>query len=339
MAGSRRRGAGTTTLTEVAKVAGVSEITVSRVVRGKGPITTETRARVEAAIREVGYVPNMLAGSLASASTALFGIVVPSLGNIVFSDVLSGIDDTIAPQGRRAVVGVTDYDQARETDLVRSLLGWRPAGLVLPGLEHAEETRQTLIAARIPVVEIMDVDGDPIDAAVGIAHHQAGAAMAAHLVSRGYRRFGYVGHDIGRDRRAHKRFTGFARQVAQAGAELVGTEIMPGLTSAPSGREGTARLLARHPRIDAISFSNDDMAIGGYFHCLAHGIAIPGQLALAGFNGLSIAQAMPQPLTTIITHRYEMGRRAGEALIARAAGEPIDRVIDVGFELVAGETS
>jgi LacI family transcriptional regulator, gluconate utilization system Gnt-I transcriptional repressor len=327
------------TLADVAREAGVSEITVSRVIRAKGAIADETRKRVLAAISKVGYVPNRIAGSLASAGSDLIGVIIPSLGNIVYPDVLSGLHDAISERGFRAVVSVTDYRLESERELVRSLLSWRPAALIVTGCEHEPDTRRMLRSAGLTIVELMDADGEAIDISVGMSHARAGRETAAFLLARGYRRFGYVGHDLTSDLRASKRRQAFLATILQAGASLAGEVVTPGRSSVPSGRQALAVILAAHKDIDAVYFSNDDMAIGGVFHCMAEGIAMPGKLAIAGFNGVAMGQALPQPLTTVLTPRFDIGFRAGLAVIARFDGLEVQRNTDVGFELLPGATA
>nr|WP_246731813.1 LacI family DNA-binding transcriptional regulator [Methylocapsa sp. S129] len=323
----------------MAKEAGVSEITVSRVIRARGSVAEETRRRVQTAISKIGYVPNRIAGSLASAGSDLIGVIIPSLGNIVFPDVLRGLHDAISERGFRAVVSVTDYRLESERELVRSLLSWRPAALIVTGCEHEPDTRQMLVNAGLTIVEVMDADGEAIDIAIGMSHARAGRETAAFLLARGYRRFGYIGHDLARDLRACKRRETFTSTVREAGASFAGEVVTPGRSSVPSGRSALAELLTAHGDIDAVYFSNDDMAIGGVFHCMAEGIAIPDKLAIVGFNGLAMGQALPQPLTTILTPRFDIGFRAGLAVIARFDGLEVPRLTDVGFTLLPGATA
>lgn len=336
----RTRNAGTTvTLADVAREAGVSEITVSRVLRSKGPIAEKTREEVNAAARKVGYVLNRIAGSLATAGSELVGVIIPSLTNIVFPDVLRGLDAALSRRGYRTVLSVTGYQRDLEARLVASLLAWRPAALVVTGLEHDAETMAMLHAAGVTVVEVIDVDGQPVDIAVGMSHTRAGRETAVYLLQRGYRRFGYVGHDIGLDLRARKRHAAFLATLAEGGAQLLGESVAAEASSVAAGRAGLAELLRRHPEVEAVYFSNDDMAIGGMFHCLAEGVAVPGRLAIAGFNGLDLGQQLPQPLTTLRTHRFRMGQLAGEAILARLDGATAESIVDVGFELLPGATA
>jgi LacI family transcriptional regulator, gluconate utilization system Gnt-I transcriptional repressor len=323
------------TLAEVAAAAGVGESTVSRVLRNHGSFSPAARERVMAAVDRLGYVPNRIAGTLASAGSRLVAMVIPSLSNIVFADVLRGASGALEESRHQAVFAVTDYDPAREEALVAAMLAWRPTAVMLAGLEHTEGTVRMLRANGCRVAEMLDIDGTALDLAVGFSNHAAGRASARHLIARGYRCIGYVGHDLARDRRAGKRFAGFCEALAAGGAALVDREVTAAPSSVALGREALDRLLARSPGLDAIYFSNDDMALGGYFHCLARAIAIPERLAIFGYNGLDLGAVTPQPLSTIRTPRVAIGRTAARLVAENAPPQ----VVDLGFELIAGATA
>lgn len=326
------------TLSDVARAAGVGESTVSRVLRDRGSYSKRAGERVAEAAARLGYVPNRLAGSLAgngaSGGARLVGIVIPSLANVVFPEVLRGLTAALDADGFRSVIGVSDYDPDREETLVEALLSWRPAALLLTGLEHTPGTVAMLRASGTRVVEMIDTDGDGLDTVVGFSNRAVGASSARHLASRGYRRIAYVGHDFRVDLRAGKRLAGFEAGLAEGGLALHAKEIRPGPSSAASGRAGLEALLARAPDIDAVYFSNDDMALGGYFACLSAGWSVPGRLALFGFNGLDIVAAMPQPLSTIRTPRLEIGQRTAACLTGQGP-----KKIDLGFALIEGATA
>lgn len=327
------------TLSEVARLAGVSGMTVSRVLQDHANVSTDTRAKVLAAVAELGYVPNRLAGALATARTRLMVVIIPSLGNIVFPEVLRGANERFEAAGYQAVIGVSDYDLDKEEQLIVAMQSWRPSGWILAGLEHSERARRVLRELNSPVVEVMDTDGEPIDMAVGFSNVGAGRDMAAFLAASGRRRIGYVGGNLERDLRAGKRCAGFEQALAERGLRLQGRFAADQPSSLLLGRSGLAELLARHPDLDAVYFSNDDMAVGGLMHCLAAGIDVPDRLALAGFNGLEIGEAVPQRLTTIKSPRHRIGQLAADHLLARLAGETPPRVEDVGCEFVAGQTA
>lgn len=325
----------TVTLAEVAAAAGVGESTVSRVLRNHGSFSKKTRDRVMEAVEQLGYVPNRIAGTLASAGSRLVAFVIPSLSNIVFPDVLRGASSVLEENQHQAVFSVTDYDPEREEALVAAMLAWRPTAVMLAGFEHTPGTLKMLRATGCRVVELLDLDGSPVDLAVGFSNAAAGRVSAEFLLKRGYRRIGYVGHDLKRDTRAGKRFGGFCETLGSAGFPLVDREIHVGASSVESGRLGLERLLARHSDLEAVYFSNDDMALGGYFHCLARGILVPSQLSIFGYNGLDIGRVTPQPLSTIRTPRVSTGRVAAELVVANAPPQ----VIDLGFELIEGATA
>lgn len=328
------------TMDDVADRAGVSQMTVSRVMNGKGYISAKVRDQVHAAAKEIGYVQNRLARGLRSEQSSLIAVVLPTLGNTVFTEVLRGITDALTAQSFRPVFGLTEYSESREYELVRDLLSWRPAGIVLAGLEHAGHTRQAIDASGVRVAQVMDIDGDPISTAFGFSQRSAGQVTAQHMLNKGHRRFVYVGSQSGSDLRAGKRLAGFRETVTAAGG-IITTEIIGDLPSSMvEGRRMTAEILSNSDRPDAIYYSNDDLAAGGIMHCLAEGISIPGDIAMAGFNGLPYLDALPIQLTTVKTPRYEMGLQAGRWLVAQgdAGTDSAPRLVDLGFSLVAGQT-
>lgn len=323
------------TLADVASAAGVGVSTASRVLRGQGSFSAKNRDLVLKEAARLGYVPNKIAGTLASTRSRLVGIVIPSFSNIVFPDVLRGANSALHEAGFQSVIGVTEYDPAREAEVVEAFLSWRPAGLMLAGLEHSARTRTILAGAGIRVVEMLDTDGDGLDIVVGFSNRAAGRLSARHLIARSYRRIGYVGHDLTRDLRAAKRLEGFKEALHEAGLTLAAEAIMPTASSIEAGREGLMRILDAGPALDAVYFSNDDMAIGGYFLCLSRSITIPTQLALFGYNGLDVARFAPQPLSTIRTPRVEIGAMSARLLCA--GGE--SSVVTLDFELIEGATT
>lgn len=327
------------TMAEVATRSGVSEITVSRTLRNKGAIADHTRKRVLDAVRESGYVPNRLAGSLASADSNLMGVILPSLSNIVFSEVLHGIHAALVSSGIQPVAGVTDYSTETEEQLVRSLLGWKPQAMLIVGFDHTEATRTMLGNAGVRVAELMDIDSAPIDIAVGMSHRSAGYDTGRHLIGRGYRQFGYVGHDWVSDRRARRRYDGLCDALRENGLSVLDHQLFEGPSSVAAGRQALQDLLARTPDLDVVVFSNDDMATGGVFHCLSEGIRVKDDLAIFGFNGLDIGGALPQPLSTILSHRFEIGRAAVQNILENPVRSGAPSTINTGYEIVAGATA
>ena len=267
-------------------------------------------------------------------------MILPSIGNSVFAAVVDGLDEGFAQTRYRSVLGLTHYDLAREEAILRDILAWNPAAVVIGGLEHTAAARALLAAAACPVVEIMDVDGAPVDICVGASQAEAGRLMARHLFETGRRRIGYVGAWAERPARSRKRRLAFEAALRDLGAPLVARHIDDRPSSLAVGKVCCALMLAAHPDLDALFFANDDLAIGALLHCQQSGVATPGRLALAGFNGLELAQALTPRLTTIANPRRAMGREAARLLLERLAGGGAgDAVLQLPLVLLRGETT
>ncbi|MDJ0631036.1 MAG: LacI family DNA-binding transcriptional regulator [Rhodobacter sp.] len=308
------------TLRDVSEASGVSEMTVSRVLRNRGDVSEATRTKVLEAAKSLGYVPNKIAGALASQRVNLVAVIIPSLGNLVFPEVMTGISEILDDTDLQPVVGVTHYKPEREEAVLYEMLSWRPSGVIIAGLEHTDASRAMLRAAGIPIVEIMDSDGEPVDAVVGISHRRAGREMAKAIVQAGYTRIGFLGTKMPLDHRARKRFEGFTEALAKEGLEIADQEFYEGGSALVKGREMTEAILTRTPDLDFLYYSNDMIGAGGLLYCLDKGIAVPGQIGLAGFNGLRLLDGLPKQLATMDACRAEIGREAAR-LIAAHAGD------------------
>ncbi len=328
------------TLKDVAHLARVSEMTASRVLRDKGEASEHTKERVLAAVKAVGYVPNRIAGALSSRTVNLVGVVVPSISSFVFSEVLTGISDALKPHGLQPIFGITEYDLETEETVIREMLSWRPSGLIVAGLEHNDAARLLLKNAGVPVAEIMDTDGDPVDINVGISHLETGYDMGKTILARGYRKIGYIGTQIAYDFRATKRMDGFVQALTEAGVELTASEFYVGGSTLLMGRQMTAKILTEHPEIDCIYYSGDIVSAGGLMHCLSNDIRVPDDLAIAGFSGLNLLQGLPMLPATTNASRYEMGKRAAEMIIAANTGAlPADeRIVKLEAKIDIGDT-
>ncbi len=305
------------TLRDVSEASGVSEMTVSRVLRNRGDVSAATRDKVLTAAKELGYVPNKIAGALASQRVNLVAVIIPSLSNMVFPEVLGGISQVLEDTELQPVVGVTDYLPEKEEKVLYEMLSWRPSGVIIAGLEHTEASRAMLQASGIPVVEIMDTDGDPVDAMVGISHRRAGREMAAAILKAGYKKIAFLGTKMPLDHRARKRFEGFTEVLAKSGVEVVDREFYSGGSALAKGREMTEAVLERSPDVDFIYYSNDMIGAGGLLYLLEKGIDVPGQIGLAGFNGVELLQGLPRQLATMDACRREIGTKAAEIIAAR----------------------
>ena len=328
------------TLRDVSEASGVSEMTVSRVLRNKGDVSEATRQKVQDAAKRLGYVPNKIAGALASQRVNLVAVIIPSLGNMVFPEVLSGISQTLEGTELQPVVGVTDYLPEKEEKVLFEMLSWRPSGVIIAGLEHSEASQAMLRQSGIPVVQIMDSDGEAIDACVGISHRRAGRKMAEHIIAAGYKRIGFMGTKMPLDHRARKRFEGFTRTLAKEGIEIADQEFYSGPSALVKGREMTAKMLSRTPDLDFLYYSNDMIGAGGLLYLLENGIDVPTQMGLAAFNGVELLDGLPIKLATMDACRHEIGVKSAQIIAARHAGSDVTTgpVIELSPKLDLGQT-
>lgn len=329
----------TLTLRDVSEASGVSEMTVSRVLRNRGDVSEATRERVLTAARALGYVPNKIAGALASQRVNLVAVIIPSLSNMVYPEVMTSISAVLEDTGLQPVVGVTHYQPEREEAVLYEMLSWRPSGVILAGLEHTDAARAMLDNAGIPIVEIMDVDGVPVDSVVGISHRRAGLKMAEAILAAGYRRIGFLGTRMPFDHRAKKRLDGLEEGLAKAGITLADREFYSGGSALLKGREMTEAILSRSPDLDFLYYSNDMIGAGGLLYCLDKGIDVPGRLGLAGFNGVELLDGLPRQLATMDACRDEIGRIAAEIIAGKCPGGLVGgEMVELSPKLQTGDT-
>jgi LacI family gluconate utilization system Gnt-I transcriptional repressor len=317
--------AGTPTLAQVAARAGVSPITVSRVVRLPDMVALATRERVEAAIRALGYVPNLVAGSLASARTRAVGVLVPTVANAIFADTIQGISDTLEPMGYAVFLAQSRYDDAREEKMMATLLGRRPEALIMVGSPATEAGLRMLRRAGIPIVETWDLPERPIDAVAGFDNQAAGAAVARHFVATGRRKLAFAGGD---DPRATRRWTGFHHAALTAGLEAPRRLILP--RRAEAGLAAAAGLGDQ----DAVFASNDALAIGVMAGLRRAGLLVPRDIAVVGLGDLEIGRLITPGLSTLRIDGEAIGQTAGRLTVSLDG----PRRIDLGFTLLTRQT-
>ncbi|MBL8303710.1 MAG: LacI family DNA-binding transcriptional regulator, partial [Ideonella sp.] len=226
---SRSRATGRVTLADVAGVAGVSPITVSRALRGERAVDPELVARVKAAADRLGYVPDPAARALASRHSTHVALLIPMLSNALFVDLLEGVQRTLRAAGYQTLIGVTHYDAGEEEQLLREQLQHRPAGLLVTGLERSGGTRALIQSSGVPCVHLMDTSTLPGVYCVGFSQADAAAALTRHLLARGRRRIAFAAAQL--DPRTLQRLEGWRREMQAAGLY---TPTLEWLNPAPS---------------------------------------------------------------------------------------------------------
>lgn len=334
---ARPRATGRVTLADVARLAGVSPITVSRALRGERAVDADLVARAKAAAAKLGYQPDPAARALASRRSSHIGVLVPMLSNALFVDLLEAVQRTLRPAGFQALIGITHYDALEEEQLLREQLLHRPAGMLITGLEQSAASRALIKASSVPCVHMMELS--PTRPSVGFSQADAGAALTRHLLERGHQRIAFAAAQL--DPRTLQRLDGWRRELAAQGLHSSTLEwLNPAPSSLALGAQMFEQIVGQSPPVDAIFFCNDDLAQGALLAAARRGIAVPAQVAIAGFNDLTGSDQMIPPLTTVHTPRSEIGAEGATMLLALMRGEAVAQPrVDLGFRLVVRASS
>ncbi|MES2150615.1 MAG: LacI family DNA-binding transcriptional regulator [Pseudomonadota bacterium] len=335
---SRRAGGGYT-LRDVAKLANVAPITASRALNMPDSVSPAVLERVREAVERIGYVPNLLAGGLASRKSRLVAALVPTITGSVFLEMVQALTEALAAGGYQLMLGQSGYENSREDALLEAIIGRRPDGVILTGIMRSDKVRRRLQASGIPVVETWDLTPTPIDMLVGFSHEKIGVAVAEYLHGRGRRKVATISANDERAVRRNRAFSDAAIRLGMA-ATSVPSCIVAAPTTLGSGRAGLRQLLEQDPGIDAVFCSSDMLALGVMTEARAMKIAVPKQLAVVGLGDLSFSRDLDPALTSVRIDGTAIGTRAAQLIMQRAAGRSVDEpVCDVGFSIVERASS
>lgn len=330
----KSRSTGRITLDDVAREAGVSRITASRTLHGGRAVGVELAQRVQEAATRLGYVTDPAAQALASSRSTQVPVLVPMLSNTLFVDLLEAVHRVLYPAGFQPMIGVTHYDPAEEELLLRNYLAHRPAGLLVTGFDRTEAARRLIVASGVPCVHLMETTAAPDVHCVGFSQLEAGAAMTEHLLACGYRHIAYAAAQL--DPRTLQRAEGYRQALRAAGRYDAKLELLsPERSSMALGGRLLETLIQAHPEVDAVFFNNDDLAQGALLAAQRLGIAVPGRIAIAGFNDLAGSDQMAPPLTTVHTPRSEIGTAGAQMLLQLMQGQrPEAACVSLPYRLV-----
>lgn len=310
------------TMADVAQLAGVSPMTVSRAFKTDSSVSDATRQAILQAADDLGYVFDSTASNLRSQKTGFVAVTIPSINNANFADTLRGLSDGLRAAGLQTLLAYTDYDMDREETLIAQLLRRRPEAIVVTGGKHTSRARRLLENAHIPVIETWDLPEAPIGHVVGFSNALAVAGMVDHFVARGTTRIAFIGGDASRDTRGTDRRRGFVDAMRAHGLDA--TRLIAAGPPPISMREGAmamGRLLETFPDTQAVICVSDLSAFGALTECQRRGIRVPDQISIAGFGNYEIADVSVPPLTTINPFPHEIGARAA-ALITAVLANP-----------------
>ncbi|MEM9797177.1 MAG: LacI family DNA-binding transcriptional regulator [Pseudomonadota bacterium] len=319
--------------TDVARKAGVSTATVSRVLNGSTLVRSEVRSRVEAAIAELGYLPHEGARSLATRRTRTLGMIIPTLNNAIFAAGVNALEAEARDQGHGLVISVSNYDPVQETVLIRQMLERKVDGLALVGNDRTDEARDLLRSSGLRHVAAWTFDQHGATADIGFDNHAAMEPLVAHLMATGRRRIALLAGVTADNDRARARVKGIRHYLSEHGLALVGSrEVRYSIRLAQAAFPD---MLAHRP--DAIICGNDVIAYGVLFAAQQAGIDVPDDIAVTGFDDLPMSEGLN--LTTIAVPAAEMGRRAANELIRAAEEERAPESYEMQTTLVRRGTS
>ena len=304
-------------ITDVAALAGVAPMTVSRVINTPDRVSPGTAAKVRAAIEQLGYLPNLIAGGLSSRKSRMVAAVVPTIAHPMFAGLIQTFTDAMRLAGYEVMLSLSGYGEHDKEALLRALLGRRPDALLIAGAAHTPGAFQMISEAHIPVVEIWDVSRRPIDMLVGFDHEEVGEEVARFFLGKGHTRFAAISAG---DPRALQRTSSFARAVRQTGGVFVGEAVIPAPSTIMAGRRALLGMLPALDQRTALFCSSDLLAFGAITEARVHGLDIPGRLAVCGFGNFELSAASEPAFTTVNVEGAGAGEIAAGFLLQRLTG-------------------
>jgi LacI family gluconate utilization system Gnt-I transcriptional repressor len=320
-------------MADVAQIAGVSAITVSRALRAPGSVAIATRERIEQAIEDTGYVFDSVAGSLKSRRTRLVLVIIPSIMHSYLAHMIQGVSDVLSPSGLHMVLGTTEESPEGEERAIGAFLALRPCAILLHNTAHTERTRTELLRCGVPLIETGDLIGDALDHVVSYSNFDAARVLTRHLASRNYRRIAFVYRHPANERTLARR-NGYRAALAEAGLKHDARLEVPADPGFAGGTQVIRHLMAIKKPVDAALFVGNDLATAAALECRRKGWDVPGRMAIATYDDNEMAEHMDPGITAVSIPRYELGRRAALVVLeSLEVGQLARRTVDVGFEL------
>ncbi len=327
------------TIRDVAKVAGVSPITASRAMQNSGKVRPATRQKVVDAARQLDYIPNLAAGTLATNASHLVAVILPNMSNSIFADTLQSISDSLRDSGYQLLVGYSDNSPELEESLVRTFLSRRADAIVLTGHVHSDQTNALLKSAAIPIVEMWSLNDEPLGACVGISNFDAAYSMTDYLCGKGHQKVGFIGGLLKNNDRTQSRLDGYRAALKAHKLQVDENLIRDVPFEFEDGARAMGELLADN-QLDAVFAASDILALGALLECNRRNLRVPEDIAVAGFDDERLAKLIKPSLTTIGVPRRAIGEKVAGVVLAALRGEAeTQRVFDMGFSLVERDSA
>lgn len=327
---------------DVAARAGVSPMTVSRALKGTVKVSTETRERILAVVREMDYLPNSLASSLSSSRSTTVGLIVPSIDNSIYTQTIKALSDVLRRSGFQLMIAECGYDPAEEEELISTFLAHRVSGLVLHNTEHTPQAIAQIKKSGVPVVENGNIPTAPIDMAVSYSNRDAAYSMTMHLGRLGYQHIAFVSLSSAHNDRSRDRLDGYRAALAQMRRAYDPRLVLETSRGLGAGAEAVSRIIQTVPETDALFCAGDVLAAGALFECRKRGWAVPERIAIASFDDVDLLRHISPSVTTLRLPRYEIGEKSAQMLLSRIIdGDTSLRgsVVDLKFEVIQRESA
>jgi LacI family transcriptional regulator len=323
-----------TKLADVARAAGVSPATVSRVLNNPEIVRPEVQARVREAIGHLRFTPNSAARALKSRRSWAIGSVVPTLGVAIFADGIGALQSRLREHGYTLLIANSEYDPKRELEEVSVLLDRGVDGIVLVGEVFDPNIRKLAKQRSSPIVTTYIYKSKHRVPAIGIDNATATYSMARYLLDLGHWNFGMITDAARKNDRTEARRHGAERALAEAGISGFESHVVGVSYSIANGRVGLRKLLSRDPGITAVICTSDALAIGALVESRALGLGVPRDLSITGFDDIDISAHTEPPLTTIHVPASEIGRLAADHIVSCISGSPVPRTSQLAAEIV-----
>lgn len=327
------------TILTVANHAQVAASTVSLYLNNPERVSAKKSEKIQQAIQFLEYTPNRSAGSLAAKNNRIIAVLVPSVSNSFFALAVKSMQETCEKHNYSMLLGITDHNEHREIDLLRTLMQWSPTGIVLTGKNHHPRVFDMLKKSQAVVGQLWEIGGTKIKLQVGIDHIHVGEVLAEHLIQVNAQHPLYLGIRMNSDWRSNSRHQGAKKCFALHGTELNILEMSPDLSMIENG-DLLISYLKKNPETDALISSNDELALAASLALQRNHYKIPNNIKIVSFGDLSFSGAITPPLTTITFPKSKIGTLMIEHLISRIQN-PDDTFlrINTGFDLIARKSS
>jgi LacI family gluconate utilization system Gnt-I transcriptional repressor len=326
-------------MSDVAKIAGVSAMTVSRALRDPKIVNTDTLRRVQSAIETVGYLPNRVAISLSLQRSNIVGQILPSLKDSLFVDTIQGVADTLGT-AHHLLIADSGYTLKGEETAIEAFLSQKVCGLMLHNTDHTPRARRLIEESGVPCVETGNLIGNPIDMSVGFSNFDAAFAMTTFLIDKGYKRIGFISLPVKNNERAAKRREGYIAALRAKGRAVDRSIVLDSQPGLRNGGQAFASLVQSGSGVDVVFATGDVLALGAVLEANRRGWKVPQEIAIAGSDDNELQESVSPPITSIRFPRYEIGRNAARLLLDRMeTGSTAAAITDLGFKIIERQSA